>query len=80
MPFSFPPASSTDSNSTSSSPSLPLNTEPRASLPLKHFQVLRFLFTEINYGGRVTDDKDRRLINNLVDTFVGPDVLNGGYK
>ena len=42
--------------------------------------MLRFLFTEINYGGRVTDDKDRRLINNLVDTFVGPDVLNGGYK
>jgi len=43
-------------------------------------QVLRFLFTEINYGGRVTDDKDRRLINNLVDTFCGPEVLNGGYK
>lgn len=37
--------------------------------------MLRFLFTEINYGGRVTDDKDRRLINNLIDTFCGTDVL-----
>lgn len=43
-------------------------------------QVLRFLFTEINYGGRVTDDKDRRLINNLIHTFCGPDVLESGYK
>ena len=42
---------------------LPLN--PVTTLP---FQALRFLFTEINYGGRVTDDKDRRLINNLSDT------------
>ena len=39
------------------------------------FKVLRFLFTEINYGGRVTDDKDRRLINNLIYTFCGPSVL-----
>lgn len=38
------------------------------------FKVLRFLFTEINYGGRVTDDKDRRLINNLIHTFCGPQV------
>ena len=44
------------------------------------YKVLRFLFTEINYGGRVTDDKDRRLINNLIDTFCGPDVLQAGYQ
>ncbi|GLC56009.1 hypothetical protein PLESTB_001054700 [Pleodorina starrii] len=43
------------------------------------FKVLRFLFTEINYGGRVTDDKDRRLINNLIYTFCGPQVLQPGY-
>ncbi|KXZ54227.1 hypothetical protein GPECTOR_5g319 [Gonium pectorale] len=43
------------------------------------FKVLRFLFTEINYGGRVTDDKDRRLINNLIYTFCGPQVLEPGY-
>jgi hypothetical protein len=44
------------------------------------FRVLRFLVTEINYGGRVTDDKDRRLISNLVSGFVGPQVLDPGYK
>lgn len=43
------------------------------------FRVLRFLVTEINYGGRVTDDKDRRLINNLVTGFVGQQVLDPGY-
>lgn len=43
------------------------------------FRVLRFLFTEINYGGRVTDDKDRRLISTLVETFVTEPVLTDGY-
>eukprot|EP00882_Tetradesmus_deserticola_P028911 GHRQ01032240.1.p3 GENE.GHRQ01032240.1~~GHRQ01032240.1.p3 ORF type:complete len:126 (-),score=28.20 GHRQ01032240.1:70-447(-) len=42
-------------------------------------RVLQFLFTEINYGGRVTDDKDRRLINTLVSTFCAPQVLQEGY-
>lgn len=42
-------------------------------------RVLQFLFTEINYGGRVTDDKDRRLMSNLITTFCGPQVLEEGY-
>lgn len=36
------------------------------------FRVLRFLFTEINYGGRVTDAQDRRLMDALAGTFCGP--------
>ncbi|KAK9803422.1 hypothetical protein WJX72_010826 [[Myrmecia] bisecta] len=44
------------------------------------FRVLRFLFTEINYGGRVTDDKDRRLISNMVHTFVDPTVCQPGHQ
>ena len=44
------------------------------------FRVLNFLFTEINYGGRVTDDKDRRLINNLVRTFCNQDTLKTYYS
>ena len=43
------------------------------------FQVLRFLFTEINYGGRVTDAKDRRLINTLVEDFCSAEVLQEGH-
>ncbi|WIA11828.1 hypothetical protein OEZ85_011917 [Tetradesmus obliquus] len=43
------------------------------------FRVLQFLFTEINYGGRVTDDKDRRLINTLIGSFCAPQVLQEGY-
>jgi dynein heavy chain len=42
--------------------------------------VLQFLFTEINYGGRVTDDKDRRLMSNLIKAFCGPEVLQEGYS
>jgi hypothetical protein len=41
------------------------------------FKVLQFLFTEINYGGRVTDDKDRRLIKSLVKGFCAPKVQAG---
>lgn len=41
--------------------------------------MLQFLFTEINCGGRVTDDKDRRLMSNLVKTFCTPQVLEDGY-
>ena len=33
------------------------------------YKVIRFLCAEINYGGRITDDKDRRLINNLLINF-----------
>ncbi|CAG9466771.1 unnamed protein product [Pedinophyceae sp. YPF-701] len=44
------------------------------------YRVLRFLFTEINYGGRVTDDKDRRLINTLVENFINPGVVEDSYK
>ena len=43
------------------------------------FKVLQFLFTEINYGGRVTDAKDRVLISNLVLNFCAPGVVEAGY-
>lgn len=33
------------------------------------FEALKYLTAECNYGGRVTDDKDRRLINTLLDDY-----------
>lgn len=44
------------------------------------YRVIRFLTSEINYGGRVTDDKDRRLINLLLEGFVCEGVLEVGYQ
>ncbi len=40
-----------------------------ASIP---FKVLNYLGAEINYGGRVTDDKDVRLIKNILKKFITP--------
>ena len=42
--------------------------------------MLQFLEAEINYGGRVTDDKDRRLLNTIVRVYTCPQVLEKGYK
>jgi dynein heavy chain len=38
------------------------------------------LGAEINYGGRVTDDKDVRLITTILINYMNPEVLKDGYK
>jgi hypothetical protein len=75
------PSNAANCSTQNTTAAAPIGTPASEHRPLRTLRrVLRFLFTEINYGGRVTDDKDRRLINNLVDTFCGPDVLQGGYR
>uniref|UniRef100_G1R661 Dynein axonemal heavy chain 1 n=1 Tax=Nomascus leucogenys TaxID=61853 RepID=G1R661_NOMLE len=40
------------------------------------YKVLRYTAGEINYGGRITDDWDRRCIMNILEDFYNPDVLS----
>lgn len=45
------------------------------------FDALKYLTAECNYGGRVTDDKDRRLICTLLEDYYCPDAVeNPTYK
>lgn len=44
------------------------------------FQVLNYIGAEINYGGRVTDDKDVRLIKTILATYMTPGILETGFK
>lgn len=43
------------------------------------YDVLTFLSGEINYGGRVTDDWDRRCLMTMIQHFINPEVLQVGY-
>ncbi|XP_071943674.1 dynein axonemal heavy chain 1-like isoform X2 [Antedon mediterranea] len=40
------------------------------------FKVLKYTAGHINYGGRVTDDQDRRCIMNILQDYYNKDVLN----
>ncbi|RKP19398.1 hypothetical protein ROZALSC1DRAFT_14025, partial [Rozella allomycis CSF55] len=44
------------------------------------FKVLKFTVGEINYGGRVTDDWDRRLLMTLLEDYYNPQAINDNYK
>ncbi|CUG87356.1 dynein heavy chain, putative [Bodo saltans] len=43
------------------------------------YKVIKELSGNIHYGGRVTDDWDRRTLMTILDGFVCPDVLKEGY-
>lgn len=40
------------------------------------YVAIKYLTGECNYGGRVTDDWDRRLIVTILDNYVNPNVVN----
>lgn len=44
------------------------------------FKAITYLTGECNYGGRVTDDRDRRCLNTILDDFYNPNVItNSNY-
>ncbi|RNF14084.1 putative dynein heavy chain [Trypanosoma conorhini] len=51
--------------------------EKYAEVPYK---VIKELSGNIHYGGRVTDDWDRRTLNTLLEVFVCPEVMQDGYS
>jgi dynein heavy chain len=44
------------------------------------FAALAYLVGECNYGGRVTDDKDSRLIITILRTYINEGILQEGFK
>lgn len=44
------------------------------------YKVLKILGAEVNYGGRVTDDKDSRLIKTILSTYITSKIFNPEYK
>ena len=44
------------------------------------YKVLNYVGAEVNYGGRVTDDKDGRLICTILRTYICPGVMEDGHK
>jgi len=44
------------------------------------YKVVQFLLATINYGGRITDDKDERFIKSFVQIFINPDFIKNREK
>jgi dynein heavy chain len=44
------------------------------------YQALNYVIAEANYGGRVTDDKDGRLIKAMLKSYYTPQVMGDNFK
>ncbi|KAL0210609.1 hypothetical protein RCL1_005045 [Eukaryota sp. TZLM3-RCL] len=44
------------------------------------WKALRYLTSEVHYGGRFTQEYDRRVLNTIVDRFYRPEILDEGCK
>lgn len=44
------------------------------------WKTIKYIIAEANYGGRVTDPQDRRLINVILSQYISKNVLDENYK
>ena len=44
------------------------------------YKALKYLTGECNYGGRVTDERDRRVLNALLEEFYQPDLFQERFQ
>lgn len=44
------------------------------------YEALNYMAAQANYGGRVTDPMDRRLIKIILKKFYSPKIINTGFK
>jgi len=44
------------------------------------YKVINYLGSEINYGGRVTNDKDVLLIKRILQTYIRPEALEDRFS
>ncbi|KAA0150075.1 hypothetical protein FNF29_05515 [Cafeteria roenbergensis] len=48
--------------------------------PVVPWEAMRYVTGQINYGGRVTDDWDRRCLMSILGQYVTPSVLDDSYR
>ena len=51
-----------------------------ADSPEVPYETLNYLVGQCNYGGRVTDDKDRRCILNILSDFYTAEIMDDSYR
>jgi len=44
------------------------------------YQALNYIVSEVNYGGRVTDDRDIRTINSMLRRYFCPEIMSDNYR
>ncbi len=44
------------------------------------FETLVYLIATINYGGRVTDKRDERLIDGILRKYMNKDIMNNKFN